>query len=1079
MELLILLIVIAFLAGLILGPAGFFKAQQAGQKIASLEHQVKRLSIDLREVRSLYFKLRETVHPKGFKPETSPGAGSLAAAEDVLPEQREEQTTQEADEPVIEEVIAEPASTLERISELKENQDQAEPAVEGSAAHIPDEAAAVPEFVAAVEPSTATEPVCEVQPLAEQKPATVAATRRLTIEEVLAGKVFVWVGAVALVLTAAFLLKLGFDSGVITEPVRVIAAGIFGVVLWCVGEWARSRVGLIAQALCGAAVAVLYATVLAGHNLYGLFGANGEMIAFSMMGLITGVAITLSLRHGPAVAILGMLGGFMLPPMLAQGFGGPSAGMVLYLLAIEIGVLAVTGKRGWFGISAMTLVFSVAWSLGYTLIGDHPAERTLTAFLVIGTAAAYIFQAARIHRDPETSKGLRQRVLGLSIAATCSAIGISALLAIQGEYAPRDLGMLWVVAAGTLILARLDARQIAMPFVAMALSLLVLFTRAAVSLPDPPTDTAITIGACFGGLFLIGGYVFMCTSPHRRLFAVMTAIAGPCFYGLVVFAGSEAFGVRDAWWPYTLSLAGLYALGSVPMLLKRKAEHDWPIALFAALSFVLVCVTLMQVLDHPRLAVSLALAAAVGALVDLKLYIRPLRVAACGAAVVSAVLLVVPGPFDIEIGKTVIFNNLLPMYLLPAIAFGVIAWCAAKAGSSGTARRMINLCCATIAALLFVLTRHAFHPYDFMHEGFVLFEWATVGCVLLLASMVGLVAAKQFKLEAVRNSAVVTAGLGAVIAVIGGFGPSNPLFDPGVYGSPWLVLQMFGLYIAPAVLMWLWSRHASTTSDSTLKPAMQMGSITLIAVFVALQVRNAFHPGDLNAVLVTPYECATYGLAWVALGCALHFFSARSGLPQVTGQSGRTVFGMGLAVLLLGNVLILNPLWHRASVGVIPAFNGLWYLFGPTILILVLLARHARRHDRPQQAKLAGFTAIALAFMLLSMFVRHGFSGDGLVLLAGSLSSAERYAYSLVWVLFGGVLLVTGVLTRLDTLRYGSLAVLLLAVGKVFLIDTANLDNLYRVFSFFGLGVTLVGLGYLYQRLVFRRPRHTNGLQAS
>ncbi|MEM9346409.1 MAG: DUF2339 domain-containing protein [Planctomycetota bacterium] len=1078
MELLILLIVIAFLAGLILGPVGFFKAQHAGQKIASLESQVERLSIDLREVRSLYFKLRETVHPKGFKPETSPGIGSLTAVEDVLPERQEEHKTREADEPAIEEVVAEPTSTLERLRELKENQDQAEPAVEESAARIPDEAEALPELVAAVEPSTAIEPVCDIQPPAEQKPATAAPTRRLTVEEILAGKVFVWIGAIALVLTAAFLLKIGFEENIITEPVRVIAAGIFGVVLWCVGEWARSRVGLIAQALCGAAVAVLYATVLAGHSLYGLFGANGELIAFSMMAVVTGVAITLSLRHGPAVAILGMLGGFMLPPLLVQDYG-PSTGMILYLLAIEIGVLAVTGKRGWFGLSAMTLVFTVAWSLGYTLIGDNPTERTLTAFLVLGTAAAYLFHCARIHHDPETSKGLRQRVLGLSIAATCSAIGIIALLAIQGEYTPRDLGMLWLVAAGTLVLARLDARQHAMPFVAMALSLLVLFTNAAKSLPAPPTDTTITMAACFGGLFLIGGYVFMWNSPHRRLFAVMTAIAGPCFYGVVVFAGSEAFGVRDTWWPYTLSLAGLYALATAPMLLKRKADYDWPIALFAVLSFVLVCATMMQAFDHPRLAVSLALVAAVGALVDLKLYIRPLRVAACSAAVASAVLLVVPGPFDTEIGKTVIFNNLLPMYLLPAIAFGVIAWCAAKAGSSDTARRMTNLCCAAIAALLFVLTRHAFHPGDFMHEGFALFEWATVGCVLMLTSMAGLVAAKQFKLEAVRNSAVVTAGLGAVIAIVGGFGPSNPLFDLDTHESPWLVLQMFGLYIVPAVLMWLWSRHASITSDSTLNSAMRMGSITLIAVFVTLQVRNAFHPGDLNAVLVTPYECATYGLAWVALGCALHFFSARSGLPQVTGQSGRAVFGMGLAVLLLGNVLILNPLWHRASVGVIPAFNGLWYLFGPTILILTFLARHARRHGRPQQAKLAGFTAIALAFMLLSMFVRHNFSGDGLVLLTGSLSSAERYAYSLVWVLFGGVLLVAGVFSRLDTLRYGSLAVLLLAVGKVFLIDTANLDNLYRVFSFFGLGVTLVGLGYLYQRLVFRRPRHTNNLRGS
>ena len=96
-----------------------------------------------------------------------------------------------------------------------------------------------------------------------------------------------------------------------------------------------------------------------------------------------------------------------------------------------------------------------------------------------------------------------------------------------------------------------------------------------------------------------------------------------------------------------------------------------------------------------------------------------------------------------------------------------------------------------------------------------------------------------------------------------------------------------------------------------------------------------------------------------------------------------------------------------------------------------------------------------------------------------SFGSSVFLPLSLAWVVFGGVLLVAGVFTRLDTLRYGSLAVLLLAVGKVFLIDTANLDNLYRVLSFFGLGVTLIGLGYLYQRLVFKRPLTPNKPQAA
>ena len=47
------------------------------------------------------------------------------------------------------------------------------------------------------------------------------------------------------------------------------------------------------------------------------------------------------------------------------------------------------------------------------------------------------------------------------------------------------------------------------------------------------------------------------------------------------------------------------------------------------------------------------------------------------------------------------------------------------------------------------------------------------------------------------------------------------------------------------------------------------------------------------------------------------------------------------------------------------------------------------------------------------------------------------------------------------------LPLLLLAVGKVFLSDTAHLQDLYRVFSFLGLGVSLMILAYLYHRFVF------------
>ncbi len=55
-------------------------------------------------------------------------------------------------------------------------------------------------------------------------------------------------------------------------------------------------------------------------------------------------------------------------------------------------------------------------------------------------------------------------------------------------------------------------------------------------------------------------------------------------------------------------------------------------------------------------------------------------------------------------------------------------------------------------------------------------------------------------------------------------------------------------------------------------------------------------------------------------------------------------------------------------------------------------------------------------------------------------------------------------------LRYASLAVLIVTVLKVFLSDMSGLTGLYRAASFLGLGLTMIGIGYIYQRFVFPRP---------
>ena len=51
------------------------------------------------------------------------------------------------------------------------------------------------------------------------------------------------------------------------------------------------------------------------------------------------------------------------------------------------------------------------------------------------------------------------------------------------------------------------------------------------------------------------------------------------------------------------------------------------------------------------------------------------------------------------------------------------------------------------------------------------------------------------------------------------------------------------------------------------------------------------------------------------------------------------------------------------------------------------------------------------------------------------------------------------------------MALLLVVIAKIFIIDMADLEGLLRVASFMGLGLSLLGLAYLHQKITGARNR--------
>lgn len=127
---------------------------------------------------------------------------------------------------------------------------------------------------------------------------------------------------------------------------------------------------------------------------------------------------------------------------------------------------------------------------------------------------------------------------------------------------------------------------------------------------------------------------------------------------------------------------------------------------------------------------------------------------------------------------------------------------------------------------------------------------------------------------------------------------------------------------------------------------------------------------------------------------------------------------------------------------------------------------------------LAGAAAVTALYVLSALVVTPFQPGAaGVVdadLLALGVRQQGQALLSGVWALIGTGALLIGLRRDVRGLRIGALALLLLTVGKVFLIDLATLESVYRVISFIALGLLLLGSAFVWQRL---RPRSLDDLR--
>ncbi len=176
------------------------------------------------------------------------------------------------------------------------------------------------------------------------------------------------------------------------------------------------------------------------------------------------------------------------------------------------------------------------------------------------------------------------------------------------------------------------------------------------------------------------------------------------------------------------------------------------------------------------------------------------------------------------------------------------------------------------------------------------------------------------------------------------------------------------------------------------------------------------------------------------------------------------------AALLAGVVGVRIVLLHLAGSGAEGEsffLNALLLQFGVPFAVFVGLAWLSASDPVPHVRRVYQVAAMLLGFVWSTFLVRDFYGSSAL--LGGHTSGTELYTYSVVWLLLAICYQAIGLLRDQPVIHVGSLVLLLVTVGKVFLVDASELEGLFRVLSFLGLGVALIGIGFFYNKVVFGR----------
>lgn len=760
----------------------------------------------------------------------------------------------------------------------------------------------------------------------------------------------VWIGGIALALAGFYLVKYSIEKNLISPAVRLMIGGVFGVALLYCGKWIRSKPDFsngvrIAQSLAGAGIAVLYVVSFASVRIYDLI----PMFAgFAAMAAVTAVALVLSLRHGPPIALMGLAGGFLTPALLGSE-GGNVFTLFIYLYFTASGLLVVVRKTKWWWLSIPTIIASLCWVVLWMLSSYQPGDSLWLGLFLVGISATIAIGSRKQYEEDGggTYAGMFKLTSILNYIGLGGSLMMMGIITGKAGFGFMEWSLFGLLAIGGVGMAYFNDKLYGfIPWVSMAVTAVMLSTWGA----QDYSLFALTL-AIFAAIYIVSGYFLMFRSAKPLLWAGLTAAASLAYYLLAYYklhVTTLFIGIPFFWGAVAVAFAcgAIYALINIKDNLANYERKEHLYTIFSVVATSFMSLALCIELDREFLSVAIAFEMLAIAWINSKVSIRALR----------------------------------PIIAVVAFAFGML---------------LIPQIILMLQLTAYSLIEMRLH----LQQSVPIVKW--------------------------------------------------PLFQLGVpalmfLGSAWLLRKQ---------------------KDDRLIRIFETAVVLLFAVMGYYLTRNIMHPTE-NVLFVKAgfleRGIITNILFVFGLGC---MWCGRGFERMAYSQSGAVVCAVAMFRVVYFDMFIHNPLFNNQVISGLAVFNSLLLPFGLPLVWAYFVRKELICMGKEKWIKFTGEFILAALFVLISLNVRHVFHGEHLNL--GITTNAEIYSYSVAWLLLSIALLFGGIVKGDKMLRYASLSLMLFTVGKVFLYDASELEGLYRVFSFFGLGLCLIGISYFYTRFVF------------